>query len=429
MRAGFGTAVLPVEPGTAPGGYVDRVDPSTGTLDELEVNCVCLSTRKARLILVVVDLICVNADLAAAVEHRVREACRADDELPVDVWTMATHTHCGPDVGCQPGGGTTGADWTRRIADLAAQTVRQALDAATECAVDWQRGELHGIGAVRAARQAAATVPVDLLSFLDADRHRRGVLAVVPIHATVLPATNLLVSGDLAGSIRAGLRQRLGTVAGFRPAVLVATGAAGDISTRATRREQTADECHRLGASAAAQIEAILATAPRTRESDARIVTGRRRLSLPGRRDEARELDRLRADLLSTDIASTDPAAERIQRTALQGLDIALRRTAGTPERGYPLELRVALLGDITLVGIGAEPFLCLRAMLADNGTPSILLGYANGYAGYLPDRAAYHRPGYEVLASPFPPGAADATIAAVGDLLTELTTEASPND
>ena len=50
-----------------------------------------------------------------------------------------------------------------------------------------------------------------------------------------------------------------------------------------------------------------------------------------------------------------------------------------------PLATAYLDLGGVRLLGLGGEPFLDLAP-----GGSSVLLGYANGYAGYLPTRAAF---------------------------------------
>ena len=102
MRVGHGVAEIPVPAGSRMGGYADRRGASTGTADPLEAHVVTITDGGHTLALVVLDLVCVNVDLAAAV----RAAVPADD-----VWVCATHTHSGPEAGCVPGGSVTPRPW------------------------------------------------------------------------------------------------------------------------------------------------------------------------------------------------------------------------------------------------------------------------------------------------------------------------------
>ena len=379
MRVGHGCAPLAVPDGTPMGGYAARQGTSTGVLEPLQVDCITL----AGLPLVVAEVLAIDEPLAAAVRERVPGA-----------WVCATHTHAGP----EPAG--------LREEIAAAAGAAHAAVREQELVAHHRSGWLEGIGSPRNGG-GAARVRVDVLSWTGEDGRLVGVLAVVPVHPTVLPAASTLIGGDLAGAIRSALRDQLGG-----PWVVIATGAAGDISTRRTRRAQTAQECRRLGEEAARQLATLL-RAPAELSWDADVVAPvRRRLTLPGRATVPAELETMRADLAERFARAPDRTLE----TALQGIDIAASR--GSPE-DVELVVSAARLGPLALFGIGAEPFHSLRDALP---RPAVLLAYANGHAGYLPDAAAYDATGYEVLASPLRADAAATAVAALIDLLPEPT-------
>ncbi|TDC51509.1 hypothetical protein E1212_12060 [Jiangella ureilytica] len=410
MRAGHGTALLSVPDGTPMGGYAARTSPSAGMLAPLQVDCVSIAAGADRFLLVVAELVGVNADLVAQIRRR----------IPGEVWVCATHTHSGPDVGSRPGGGTTPAAWVDAVSDAAAEAARRAVATETECVASHHAGVLDGVGARRSADTGERRVPVDLLRFADGDR-LAGVVAVVPVHPTVLPASSCVVSGDLAAWIREALRDELAAGGGPVPWVVVATGAAGDISTRWTRTAQTEADGRRLAGLAATRLAELLDAGPgRAWTADDGIAVSRRTLTLPVRRDDRDRLDELR-DVFAAQLAGVpaDDPAGRAAVTALQGVEAAAARTHGgaaadavVPE-SVALELAVARLGELTLHGIGGEPFLSLR----DAAAPAVLLGYANGYAGYLPAAADFDTPAYEVLISPFRPDAADDVAGALHEL------------
>lgn len=405
MRVGHGTALLAVPDGTPMGGYAARTSPSAGVLAPLQVDCVSIAAGADRFLLVVAELVGVNADLAAEVRRRVGG----------EVWICATHTHSGPDVGSRPGGGTTPGVWLAAVADAAAEAARLASASEIECEASHLAGGLDGVGARRAVDTGERRVPVDVLRFGPAGRPA-GVLAVVPVHPTVLPASSSVVSGDLTAWIREELQAELGG----SPWVVVATGAAGDVSTRWTRTAQTTGEGRRLAGLAAGQLAALVAAPGRDWSADDGIVAARHTLTLPARQDDRDRLDGLREEFAArlAGLADDDPAG-RAAVTALQGVEAAAARAhdgtaadAIDPE-SVAVELAVARLGGLTLQGIGGEPFLSLR----DAAAPAVLLGYANGYAGYLPAAADFGTPAYEVLISPFRPDAADQVAGALHEL------------
>jgi hypothetical protein len=369
VRVGRGVAPILVPAGTPLGGYADRSGPSTGTVDPLEVHVVTISDGTRRLALVVLDVVCVNTDLAAAVR-----AALSDVD---DVWTCATHTHSGPETGCVPGGAATPAPWPAVIAPAAAEAARAAVAAEVPGSLTAAEASVTGVASVRSRPDGARPVPVDVVFFHRSDGRLGGALAVLPIHPTVLPASSTVVSADLTGAVRRALSARLGTW------VVVLTGAAGDISTRGVRRAADPAECARLGNLVADQVVPA-------------VVSGSR----PGTVRTAS------ADLLLTpgtppvDRSTVDPST-RQGETLRQAWRV--RRPVTDP---LPATVRAARIGDLNMIGLPGEPFLDLRSAAVAAGGPLLLLGYVGGYVGYLPTRAAFAaEPTYETVISPVAAG------------------------
>jgi hypothetical protein len=402
------------------GGYAARQGGASGLLDPLQVDCLTFAGADGRFVLIVAEVLCVNEDLAGDVRRRVTAALAADGTPTVDVWACATHTHAGPELGCAAGGGHTPAPWRSRIGEAAVGAARGAVASERECAGTLRTGDLRDIGSPRGSIGEAATVCADVLTCRERDGRLSGVLAVVPVHPTVLPASSRAISGDLTGAVRRSLRVRLRGQGA--PWVVVATGAAGDISTRRTRREQTPAECARLGDAAAAQLAALLA-APGTDVWEAgsgAAVAARRRLTLPARAHDADQLHRLRATLedeYARERRHGASAGARPLETALQGVDVAERHERSGGET-VALSLSAARVGRLGILGIGAEPFHSLAGDLRERcDDPALVLGYANGHAGYLPDAAAFRTTQYEALSSPLHPTAAATTVASLIEL------------
>jgi neutral ceramidase len=411
MRVGHASAALTVPAGSTLGGYAARPGPATGTLDGLAAHAVTVHSGGRRLAWVVLDTPYVHGDLAAAVAGL----------LPgYDVWVSATHTHAGPETSCLPVSPHTPAAWLAEVPPVAAAAARAAVAAERDARLSLHRQRLSGVGGQRSGRRPRRTVPVDVLRF-DGPAGLAGVVVVLPVHPTVLPADNRLVSADLSGAVRRALAERLGPAA----FAVVATGAAGDISTRPHRRAQTPDECDRLGALVADAVVRGLRRPPRaTAAADGPLAVTRERLALPPKPPTATpDLVRRLAGRLERARAAGDPVATRTAWTALQAAELALAE----PARADPAcAVSVARLGGVSLVGLGAEPYLDLAAQLDRLvAHPTVLVGYTNGYLGYLPVRAAYRRADYEVLRSPVAAGSAEHVIDRAAALATRMNQEA----
>ncbi|MEU7893744.1 hypothetical protein AB0B45_12850 [Nonomuraea sp. NPDC049152] len=402
LAVGYGAAALVVPEGTPMGGYVDRPGPSTGVLDPLQVSAVTWRAGERRFALVTADVICVNEDLA----QRVRR------EAADEVWLAASHTHAGPETGCVPGGGPTPEPWQDAIAAACRSAVQAAMEGERPCEGAAHRGELRGVGADRSRPDADAVVPLDVVAVRDGGL-LVGVVVVLPVHPTVLPAANRMVSADLVGAVRRRLRVRLGDGVW----VVVATGAAGDMSTRHTRRGQDAAELDRLGDVVAARCVELLAgpaTPAWPSSAESAIAWARRRLTLE-RATVAADVEALEADV---ERAAGDPVASRLAMSRLEGVRA---RTAATGP--ISAEVSVVRLGDLALVGLPGEPFLAVADGIvgASRGRATVVLGYVNGYPGYLPTADAYLRAEYEALASQVAPGSAELLAGTARDLLAEL--------
>jgi neutral ceramidase len=393
LRVGRAAYPLEVARGSSMAGYVARSGAVEGALHPLEVAAVAFVGSGRTAVVCVADLLHVDDEVAYAVRAAVAEAVGTAADL---VWLCATHTHSGPEP--------------REVADQlgshAVAAARDAIAGAVDAAVSLHRAELAGVGGQRTGSARRATVPVDILGVADPSGSLVGVLGVLPVHPTVLGAGNTLVSPDLHGAVRRSL-------AADGIWSVVATGAAGDVSTRAHRREQTPAEVDRLGALAAAAMLSAVATPSIGVASD--VVGGWvESVGLPPGLVDAPfrrgALDAAQRGLKEAESAG-DAVRIREATVVLEGVELAASYVPAGP---VPCATAYLDLGGIRLVGLGGEPFLDLAP-----GATTVLVGYANGYAGYLPTRDAFaeasadpDHPAYEVLISRVAPGSPERALA-----------------
>jgi hypothetical protein len=387
MKIGHGVAPIPVPNGSPLGGYVDRRGGSSGVADPLEAHVMTMSDGATRLALVVLDVVCVNTDLAGAVQDALADHI---DES----WVCATHTHSGPETGCAPRGAATPEPWRDVVTAAVRQAARAAVAAEMSGSLITTTVNVAGVASVRSRPGAARRVPVDVVTFRTRSGHIGGALVVLPVHPTVLPATSTVVSADLSGSVRRAM-----SASRKVPWVVVATGAAGDISTRGVRRAGDPGECARLGRVVADQVLAVVRTGPSRVDDTDSVFTATTDVIMA-------------ASLPMTRKSTVDPRSRQAE-TLRQAL--RLHRPSTEP---VPATVRAARVGDLRLIGVPGEPFLDLRARAAG----AVLLGYVGGYVGYLPTAEAFTgEPTYETVISPVALGEPERLIDAGVELLTRL--------
>jgi hypothetical protein len=391
------------------GGYADRIGTSRGRIGDLQVHALAVAdSTGAMFVLVECDVVCVNSDLVDDCVVALQKVGFAE------AWVGATHTHSGPDTGCLPAGTSTREPWRTTLRDAVVAAARSAMTAMAPSIATTHPCVVPEVAGIRSSPPNLIDVPVDVIALRDADSQLFGLFVVVPIHSTVLPAENLAVSPDLLGGIRSYLERATGAWA------VVATGAAGDISTRHSRRSQTVAELRRLSAIIGQQVVQALA------RPSATVAAGSDRLTFVRR------------------VVSESVASLADQRARGAAAAIALGKTDGEstwsrdsfgqgthPIDGVPItgELAVPLavvgLGDLALCAIPGEPFLAsaqqLRLLCRGSHAATLLLGCTNGYRGYLPTADRFGTAGYEVLVTPFAQGTAERLIAELGDMVSRL--------
>jgi hypothetical protein len=381
VRVGHGVQRIETVPGEPMGGYADRALGVRGVLDPLEVHVVTFADGAHRFALVVADLVCVNTDVV----ERVRAVLLGTG---IDsCWVAATHTHASPEAGCVPGGTPTPPALGTRLLDAAVASAKAAVAAERDASLHHTRASVAGLAGRRNTGVAAPMdLPVDAI-VVSRQGSVAGVVTVSPVHPTVLPADNSDISADLNG----GIRRALGAPGRW---AVAATGAGGDISTRHTRRGRSPTEIDRLAAVVADSLE--LDARGQTRpQTVGRPVSHRIRLAT-----------KLPAEVAAAMSAppTTDPRSRLVFE---QGQRIARELATRPRPSSYEVELQAVDLAGLTLVAIPGELFLELgESIRARAGSNVVVLGYTNGYLGYLPTKGT--PPTYETLVSPVRAGSGE---------------------
>jgi hypothetical protein len=407
-RVGVATAPFPVPTDVPLGGYLARSGDATGTHDPLEIGALTLHCDESELTILNADVVALDRLL---VERIQRAAGLADGQL----LACASHTHSGPAGIAHPLHPAWPPFHDEAMRDRFTRVAVECIAAA------WSRLAPAELTIAHAEPEEPVwrnrndpDGPADRRVTTLVARRPDGAIATVLLHfachPTVLGQKNLRVSADLVGAARRSLAARLGTPT---LPILFANGAAGDVSTRFTRKETDFATCNLLGdlAGQAAQTAIIAATAATPIAPSSR----------HGRGDC--HLDRASA---GSDTPAAPPLrAARVARSTVVAHPVAEMRRRGLG-RPWPESIPIDawLLGDeLALVAIPGE-LTAVPGWLIESSSPfpvTRIIGYANGYVGYLPDLPLYDAGTYEALASPYAPGCGERVTETAISLLDSL--------
>jgi hypothetical protein len=278
----------------------------------------------------------------------------------------------------------------------------------------WRSTEVVGVGTNRHRRDGPHDSTAGVLTLHSLDGSLAAVLLDFACHPTTYGPDNLLWSADWPGAARTALAGSDDVVVGYLQ------GAAGDVSPRFTRQGRGAAEVERLGGLLAAQVGDALtkpglelpSVAPTIRRTTARLKVR----DLPSPAEAAAIVASAEAGIGG----GLDDPADRIAQTRLDGArGQALMAAAALPSE-LALQLSVITLGDVAWVNLPVELFaLHGRRLQAASPYPvTRVIGYTDGYFGYVVDPEAVAAGVYEALITYFDQSTTDELLATASALL-----------
>jgi len=390
FRAGFAAADITPDPGRQRvelSGYVAREQPAEGVRDRLQAAVLAIAAEgEEPRALVGLDL-CI---LGAAAAARIASACPLPDDRIV---LACSHTHAAPATYPLIGCGDPDPAYERWSALRIGDAVRRAVVEMVPCRLGWGRRRLAEPRWGNRRDPGGVTDPrLHLLKIERTESARTPICAVwsAACHPVVLGAENRLVSADWVGQVRQALPWPSLFLQGF----------CGDQNP--LRRGEA-----ELGAWAGLAGEV----------ADLWSVTPTANTGPFGWRSRALELPRLPGDAVLGLPADGSRAARAMQRWAA---DVARPGEAVPPT---PAVVTAWRIHNGSVVFWPGEPHIP-HALALPAGCLGV--GHAGVSVGYVPERAAYERPGYEVgsahryygFPSALAPEAGEALLAASGELL-----------
>jgi neutral ceramidase len=390
--------------GTPLEGYGAREGVSHGVHDPLFAQILLLKSGEAQVVLISLDLLGVGLEFT----HRVRDAIEEAIGVSSDGILLApSHIHSGPAgyIDEAPGFPFTKDEELQSIAvRQLAGAVLWAQERLEPAKLGAGRGLVEGIGRNRNDPEHG---PMDdeliLLRVDNSDGRPIAVVMNYGCHPTVLDHRNLLISADFPGAARTTLNKILPETV-----FLFTNGAAGDVSTRYTRREQTFNEVQRFGNMLAGEVLKVMSSV--VTESRRELVGLVEMVKLPLRPFPPIEVAESTLHQLETQLQELKESGAshgdiRVATTRVQGAAIQVKLIEALEGRtNIETELQVLRIGPLALVGLPGEPFV--RTVLdikAKSDKPfTAVVSYANDEVGYFPDRWSFEAETYEALSSPY---------------------------
>ncbi|GAA3577716.1 hypothetical protein [Kribbella ginsengisoli] len=385
-------------PGHRLDGYAAREGNATGTADPLRATMIWLSTADSPGVLwLSLDAIAVGTELVAELSTAAGAAAGIPPEC---VLVCASHTHSAP------------AGWSGQIHPVIPvqrePALYEPLTAAVASAVlerhpvraSWRSTEVIGVGTNRHRRNGPHDNTAGILTLHSvADGSLSAVLLDFACHPTTYGPENNLYSADWPGATRTTLtRLTEAPVVGFLQ------GAAGDVSPRFTRQGRGAPEVARLGGLLATRVAAAIAAPGLDLPSEAPTIR-RTTVSLKVRDlPTPPDLEAVVATAEAGLHTGQDDPTQRIAQTRLDGARGQSLMAAANLPLTLDLPISVVMLGDVAWVHLPIELFASHGCFLqADSPHPiTRVIGYTDGYYGYVVDPDAAHHGTYEALITYF---------------------------
>ena len=413
------------------GGFAARKDVSQGIHDELYAKIVVIEEREL-IVLVSTDLLCIPAEIVKKIRALAAQRIGAREEC---IAIAATHTHSGPElrVDAQE---TPNPSYVQNLIDDIAGGIYAAWRVREPARIGIGSGTIHGIGVNRRHPDGLPVDPeVGVLRFDFESGRLGGIFINYTCHPVVLGPDNLLISADYPGYTTRLIER----VKGHEVIVMFTNGATGDINTGHSADlsalgypipGRTFERAEKLGTMLAGEVIKTLETIESSSELavDAKTkVVSLALKDLPTLEQvqcDVREKHKVLNDLLiegASEELVTKAKVEKLYADLL--LERVQERGKNTARGSVDVELQAIRINDCALLAFPGELFveigLNIKKKSPFKGT--YILGYTNGYMGYLPTVEAFREGGYETVSARFVPESARIVERELLDLLKSL--------
>jgi hypothetical protein len=394
------------------GGFAARNNVSQGIHDELYAKIVVMQERET-VVLVATDLLCLPAEVVKKIRDLAAQRIGAREEC---IAIAATHTHSGPELRLQEKKTAT-PSYLQNVIDDIAGGIYAAWRIREPAQIGIGSGNIYGIGVNRRHSDGLPVDPeVGVLRFDFESGRLGGLLINYTCHPVVLGPDNLLISADYPGYTTRFIER----IKGNGVIAMFTNGATGDINTGHSADlsalgypipGRTFERAEKLGTMLAGEVIKILETI----ELNAEVTVAAKRKILSLELKAFPTLEEVQKDLKEKQAALNQVLAdgaseERVTKAKVDKLYAELLLENVTQQAktsvmdSIEIELQAIRIGDCALLTFPGELFVEIGLSIKQKSPfkQTHILGYTNGYIGYLPTAQAFQEGGYEAISSRF---------------------------
>ena len=400
------------------GGYIAREGVSSGIHDNLYARAIVLKNKDTALAIISADLIGISEKVVKNVRKLVFDSTGI---FPGNILVSTTHTHSGPDLLFGYQGLASNAYHEVLIHALAGAVYGAWLNPQTaELGVN--QGWIEGIAVNRRNMENGIVDPQ--VGVLEAawGKEQRAILVNYTCHPVVLGPDNLYITADYPGyMLRAVERALEGNVM-----AIFTNGAAGDINTGHSAElgaigvptsGRTYERAEKIGTMLAGEV--IKVAEAMELKTETSLASHSKMVSLPLKslpsKEVLEELLKTKKQHLQTMTKQGVPhetiAQTKIAKVYVELLLNQAKKTQASSSSGaVAVEIQVMRMGECAFVSFPGEMFveigLAIKKLSPFRHT--YIIGYANGYQGYLLTKKAFSEGGYEAVVTNFAPESAE---------------------
>lgn len=403
MKSCFTTIDVTGAVGMNMGGYSERTHGNEGVHDAVYEKIAVLESVGKYLVVASGDFIGVNSLMLNTVRNKVKDKTGIPEE---NIILTATHTHSSyaasrvdkesvlKNILLEPEAQEIDYIYFDLLVEKIIGGIVYCFNNLENSKIYYNYDYLNGLGSNRNNPDLFYDNKVHVITIKNLKDEVTGVIASAACHPTILNSQNYMISADYPGYFRKIIEKEYD-----KSTCIFLQGAAGEVSTRYTRKTQDYRECVRMGRLLAGKVIEIISN---SNEIDFYIKSKSPEIVFDVKEYESDEIllkniEEIKRRLIELEESNASVAEIRKMYVTLQGYERTYEFKQILDFNNVKTNLQIVKLGGVNIVGIPGEPFgeIC-KKLYGTIGENTMILGYCNDYIGYIVSEEGLNRDGYE---------------------------------